>query len=322
MRSLRKIAILFSMPMGFFPSALAQSQMKQNQPEQVPVFIKAEHVQASKGDAMAMIRENQKRQTAGLETRYDDNQIEQKLVAGAKSGNAKAMLALAKFRRERLEIATPESEAPIKDLLRKAATQEDPEAMAEWALWLSKEPERSRDPKEIEHWFYKAWDAYESKAKRGDVNAMMALASIPVPLTFPTIRIQGQRFLGDEMREWRQEAAKNGDPSAMFILAMEIYGRSPLTAAYGPESASEQWFLRSAKAGNWQAMLQLATIYGHGGFQHLDGGEPLSDPVKAWYWLDKAIEVTGNPRIGYVYFSGEEEGDFMEGFPPRPTPSK
>jgi TPR repeat protein len=102
----------------------------------------------------------------------------------------------------------------------------------------------------------------------------------------------------------------------MFTVGMEIYGGP--SVLYGPRYECEQWFLRSAKAGNWRAMLQLASFYAHGTFQRLRSEDPKPDPVKAWYWLDKAVEITGNTEI-WKMFIDEDEGNFMEGFPPRPS---
>jgi TPR repeat protein len=291
------------------PSLHAQVAKKSNSGAPTPSYFRAEHERAAKGDVMAMIAENAKRRGVGLPTLHDEKRIIEKLSLQARGGNATALLELARMRRANIDgVLTPEMEAPIKKMVLRAAELGDPAAMHEWAAMLGRELGAKTNEQEIAYWYFKAWDHYEAKAKRGDVKAMVALANL-IP---PGVRAIGE--VGGRMTEWRDKAAEHGDPESMFFVGMELMVDP---RGHGRRYECVAWLQRSAEAGYWRAMLQLALFYARGEFQRLKGEEPRPDPVMAWEWVDRAVAATGNKEIWKVFIDPDDD-DFMEGFPPRP----
>jgi TPR repeat protein len=299
-----------------FPLGAQQPTPANTTTKPVPSYFRADHERAVKGDVEAMLEENKKYQEAGLPKPHADQTVVSKLEKLAKAGDIRAQRRMLLFREESgLDPLPrpPEREAQIRSLTKRLADSGDPEGMVAWSMVLQGDGRSKKDwnEQEISHWFYKSWDYYEAKAKQGDVKAMVTLVETLAP-AIPSLMASD---IGNRRMYWREQAALHGDPASMFVMGMEFWGKANPKTGLSPEC--EAWFLKSAKAGYWRAMLTLAGAYAHGSFQILNGEAPRPNPAKAWEWVDRAVAVTGNPQI-WKAFVNEDDEDFMEGFPPRP----
>lgn len=284
-----------------------------------PPHSRQEHERVLRGDVWAMFEENRKLAEVGLPRPYSRELLIQKLAPLVAKKDLQAELATIALRggthfsiieNGAIDVGTESKEdnERARILIWKLAESGDPRYMKLRSLWLDREPKGQRDAKEIEYWYTRAWDFYETRARKGDVRAMVCLAHLMEPSTFPGIPITDPYWGPTVRAQWHKRAAESGDAVSMFEVGMGMMS----------SDACFEWFLKSANAGYWRAMLQVASFYAHGTVQILRGEAPKPDPVKAWLWLDRAIAQTGNPEVWNAYFDEDDGEDFLADWPARP----